>query len=116
MKNVLTRLSAGFVFAAAFVASANAEYRCDPPPSVYDRLACEAAQQGPTALRRFVERWTSRMSNLYFYDYVDEKPCRTGRPRSSLRRRNPATRHRRLPATNGVDLCGAEAMPLAVRL
>jgi hypothetical protein len=73
MKNALTRLSAGFVFAAAFVASANAEYRCDPPPSVYDRLACEAAQQGPTALRRFVERWTSRMSNLYFYDYVDEK-------------------------------------------
>ena len=73
MKNVLTRLSAGFVFAAAFAASANAEYRCDPSPTVYDRLACEAAQQGPTALRRFVERWTSKMSNLYFYDYVDDR-------------------------------------------
>ena len=73
MKNVLTRLSAGFVFAAACVASANAEYRCDPPQTVYDRLACEAAQQGPTALRRFVERWTSQMSNLYFWDYVDER-------------------------------------------
>ena len=73
MKNAITRLSAGFVFAAAFAASANAEYRCDPPPSVYDRLACEAAQQGPAALRRFVERWTSKMSNLYFADYVDDK-------------------------------------------
>ena len=73
MKNALTRLFAGFVFAAACVASANAEYRCDPPQTVNDRLACEAAQKGPTALRNFVERWTSKMSSLYFPDYVDEK-------------------------------------------
>ena len=73
MKNALTRLSAGFVFAAACVASANAEYRCDPPQTVNDRLACEAAQQGPTALRNFVERWTSKMSSLYFKDYIDDR-------------------------------------------
>ena len=73
MKNAITRLSAGFVFAAAFAASANAEYRCDTPQTVNDRLACEAAQQGPTALRRFVERWPSQMSSLYYWDYVDER-------------------------------------------
>ena len=73
MKNAITRLSAGFVFAAAFAASANAEYRCDPPQTVNDRLACEAAQQGPAALRRFVQSWTQQMSNLYFPDYVDDK-------------------------------------------
>ncbi len=73
MKNVLTRLSAGFVFAAAFAASANAEYRCDPSPTVYDRLACEAAQQGPTALRRFVRTMDQQDVEPVFRDYVDDR-------------------------------------------
>lgn len=76
MNAKITRLSVGFVLATGIAAAAHAEYRCNPPPSVYDRLACEAAQQGPTALRRFVERWTSKMSNLQFSDYVDPKTAR----------------------------------------
>ena len=61
------------LFAGAFSSGANAEYRCSPPPTSIDRRACEAAAQGPDALRRFVNRWTSKMSNLYFEDYVDLK-------------------------------------------
>lgn len=66
----MIRLSA-VVLATAFAATAHAEYRCDPAPSPMDRRACEAAAQGPDALRRFVNQWTSQMSNLQFSDYVD---------------------------------------------
>lgn len=72
MKTAITRISAFVFFSAAF-AVANAEYRCNPPQTVNDRLACEAAQQGPEALRRFVTRWDQQMANLYFADYVDDQ-------------------------------------------
>jgi len=49
-------LSAGVALAAAPLLSAQAEYRCDAPPSSADARACAAATQGPVELRRFVER------------------------------------------------------------
>ena len=73
MNTAIIRISAFLFFSAAFAAAANAEYRCNPPQTVNDRLACEAAQQGPEALRRFVTRWDQQMANLYFADYVDDQ-------------------------------------------
>jgi hypothetical protein len=72
-----SRISTAVLFATAFVASANAEYRCAPAPTPLDQRACAAAAQGPDSLRRFVERWDSKMSNLYFFDYVDEKTAQS---------------------------------------
>jgi len=73
MNATITRFTFVLLSAGAFAAGAHAEYRCDPPPTPLDQRACDAAKQGPDALRRFVERWTSKMSNLYFADYVDAK-------------------------------------------
>lgn len=52
-------------------AAAQAEYRCNPAPSPVDARACEAAQQGPEALRRFIQRMQP-IINLSFHDYVNE--------------------------------------------
>jgi hypothetical protein len=71
MTATTTRISAVLVLAAAFSASANAEYRCASDPTGLDKRACAAAEQGPDALRRFVHRWDRQMSNLMFSDYVD---------------------------------------------
>ncbi|HTN49325.1 MAG TPA: hypothetical protein VMK32_07850 [Burkholderiaceae bacterium] len=71
MNTAIARISAFMIFSAAF--AANAEYRCNPPMTVNDRLACEAAQQGPEALRRFVSRWDQQMASLFFADYVDDQ-------------------------------------------
>jgi hypothetical protein len=65
------RISAALVFAAAFTASANAEYRCATASIGLDKRACAAAEQGPDALRRFVYRWDRQMAGLQFSDYVD---------------------------------------------
>jgi hypothetical protein len=63
----LVVISAAFGISAP--GSAFAEYRCDHPQRVDDRRACEYAQQGPAALRRFVER-TQSIYGLYFDDYI----------------------------------------------
>jgi len=76
MNALIARSSSVLLLAGACVA-ANAEYRCAPAPSAIDQRACEAAVQGPDALRRFVERWDSKMSNLYFFDYVDDKTAQS---------------------------------------
>ena len=73
MNATITRLTSVLLFTGAFATGAHAEYRCDLAPTPVDQRACDAAKQGPDALRRFVERWTSKMSNLYFADYVDAK-------------------------------------------
>jgi hypothetical protein len=73
MNAKITRLSVGVVLATGLAAAAHAEYRCTPAPSSIDRRACEAADQSPEALRRFVHRMDSKMSNLQFFDYVDPK-------------------------------------------
>jgi hypothetical protein len=69
----ITRISAACLVAAAFTASAKAEYRCDPAPGPLDRAACEAAAQGPEALRKYVESMNAIRVNLQFSDYVDLK-------------------------------------------
>jgi hypothetical protein len=51
--------------------AARAEYKCDAPQSSLDARACEAARQGPTQLRQFIQRVRS-IESLYFYDYVNE--------------------------------------------
>jgi hypothetical protein len=52
--------------------AARAEYRCDPPPTDIDEIACKKAAEGPQELRRFIERMRP-IENLYFFDYVNEK-------------------------------------------
>ena len=64
-----TRLFVGLVLATGIATAVHAEYRCAPAPTSIDRGACEAADQSPEALRRYVHRM--RMSNLQFSDYVD---------------------------------------------
>jgi hypothetical protein len=73
MTTKTTCLTTAAFVAAAFTASANAEYRCDPAPRWMDRAACEAAAQGPEALRRYVESMNAIRVNLQFADYVDLK-------------------------------------------
>jgi hypothetical protein len=73
MTTKTTCLTTAAFVAAALAASANAEYRCDPAPRWMDRAACEAAAQGPEALRRYVESMNAIRINLQFADYVDLK-------------------------------------------
>ena len=54
----------------AAAGSAQARYLCDAPPSPIDARACQAAQQGPTELRRFIQRMQS-IQSLLFSDYVN---------------------------------------------
>jgi hypothetical protein len=64
-----TRAFASLLFSFA-AAGVGAEYRCNPAPSLIDQRACEAARQGPDALRHFIQRMRV-IENLYFNDYVD---------------------------------------------
>jgi hypothetical protein len=73
MTATTTRFASALVLAAAFTASAQAEYRCDTAPSWVDRSACQAADQGPDALRRFVQNMNSIRINIQFSDYVNEQ-------------------------------------------
>jgi hypothetical protein len=86
MNAKITCLSAVLLFTGAFAAGANAEYRCTPAASALDQRACEAAEQGPDALRRFVYRWDHQMSNLMFSDYVDAKTARAWETTAQLER------------------------------
>lgn len=73
MTTKTTCLTTAAFVAGAFAASANAEYRCDPAPSWMDRVACEAADKSPDALRQFAQRMDRNRVNLAFADYVDLK-------------------------------------------
>ncbi len=73
MTATTTRIASALVLAAAFTASAQAEYRCATAPSWIDRSACQAADQGPDELRRFVQNMNSIRINIQFADYVDEQ-------------------------------------------
>jgi len=84
MNTRLAQISTGLFFAAALVASANAEYRCAPAKSPIDRGACEAAEQGPDALRRYVQRMDKQMVNLRFADYVDASTERAWEAKAAL--------------------------------
>ena len=62
-------LATGLLLASAPLAPANAAYRCDVPRIGGEARACAAAAQGPTELRRFVER-TRGMYEFYYWDYA----------------------------------------------
>ena len=62
-------LSAGMILAVAPLLSARAANLCDVPQVGPDARACAAAAQGPTELRRFVER-TRTIYGLYYWDYA----------------------------------------------
>ena len=86
----IARLSVGLVLATGIAAAAHAEYRGDPAPTPVDQRTCEAAKQGPDALRRFIERWDSKRSNLYFADYVDAATAQTWDAKSAQAAGKPA--------------------------
>lgn len=50
---------------------ARAEFKCATPETPFDRAACEKAAESPDALRQYVQRMQG-ITNLYFYDYVNE--------------------------------------------
>jgi len=62
-------IGAGLAIAAAPALSAYAATRCDLPHTGPDARACAAAAQGPTELRRFIER-TRAVYGLYYEDYA----------------------------------------------
>ena len=70
MKRTALHHSAALLISIAFAGSAHAAFLCDNPPSQIDQRACEAAEQGPDVLRRFIDRLRP-IHNLYFYDYVN---------------------------------------------
>lgn len=70
------------VAATAHAAPVRAEYKCGAPPGPLDRRACSAAQQGPEALRRFIQR-VRPLEALYFFDYMSEPELLAWRARSS---------------------------------
>ena len=55
MKDNATRAFATLLLTSV-ATGVGAEYRCSPAPSPIDQRACEAAKQGPDALRNFVQR------------------------------------------------------------
>ena len=82
MTSIVIRSAIGIVLLAGITATAHAEYRCDPAPTFRDRRACEAAQEGPQALRRYLLQMSWHGANLQFADYVEPGGRRTlGRTR-----------------------------------
>jgi hypothetical protein len=63
------RLSA--LCALLLAGTAQAEYLCAEPPTRVDRRACEAAREGPDALRQFIQRMNWQHHNLDYHDYVN---------------------------------------------
>jgi hypothetical protein len=65
------RFTAAALFGATLstTAVANIEYKCDQPHTPLDQRACDAATQGPVALRRFIER-VRMIESLDFYNYM----------------------------------------------
>lgn len=57
--------------ALSTVAVAGTVYKCDAPSTSIDRRACEAAKQGPEALRRFIER-IRVIESLEFANYMTD--------------------------------------------
>jgi hypothetical protein len=54
---------------------AQAAGRCDDPRTVIDQRACQAANQGPETLRRFVER-TRMIYALSYYDFARDQAAK----------------------------------------
>ena len=58
--------------ASVVAGSAGAEYRCNSQAMPADRGACAAAQQGPDALRQYVQRMRA-VQQLDFFEYVNKE-------------------------------------------
>ena len=84
MKANATRAFATLLLASA-AAGASAEYRCNPAPSSIDQRACEAARQGPDALRHFIQRMRV-IESLDFYDYVNDATLLAGEEKRAQER------------------------------
>ncbi|HQR21637.1 MAG TPA: hypothetical protein PLE54_06715 [Burkholderiaceae bacterium] len=84
------RICPALVLAAAFTASANAEYRCASASTSIDQRACAAAEKGPDALRRYVQSWDKQIAGLQFSDYVDEKTAQSWEAKSRVARQPDA--------------------------
>ena len=70
--NQVHRHAFAILLAGCAVAStADARYLCRDPQTRLDQRACAAAEEGPQALRRFIDRMRP-IESLYFYDYVNE--------------------------------------------
>jgi hypothetical protein len=98
----MQKLGIGLVLAAAPVLTAHAEYRCDPPRTNLDARVCSFAEQGPSELRRFIER-TRMIYALSFRDYrraevntgVAQSDSETSTPVAMLSSRPNAARQNR---------------------
>jgi len=71
MKTTQSILATTLFVIGSAAGSAQARYLCDAPPTRLDARACAAAQQGPSELRRFIQR-VQGIQNLHFADYVNE--------------------------------------------
>jgi hypothetical protein len=71
MKVSLRSSFAVAIASLALLSSANARDLCSDPPHPIDQRACDAAEQGPEALRRFIDRMRP-IRELHFYDYVNQ--------------------------------------------
>lgn len=56
-------------------AQAQAEFKCDAPGARIDRVACEKAKEGPSALRQYIQR-VRMIESLQFSDYVNDEQAR----------------------------------------
>jgi hypothetical protein len=66
------RFTAAALFGATLsTAGVAGEYKCNQPPTRIDQLACDAAAQGPVALRRFIQRMQV-IEPLSFSDYMTD--------------------------------------------
>jgi len=72
MTSIVTRAAIGMVLIAGVAATAQAEYRCNPPATHRDRRACEAALEGPQALRRYLLQMSWHGDSMRMEDYVNQ--------------------------------------------
>ena len=91
------RFTAAALFGATLSTTAVAgEYKCNRPHTSIDQRACDAAAQGPVALRRFIQRMQV-IESLSFSDYMTDAQL------LAWRETNKPTR------TAGVNSAGTEA-------
>jgi hypothetical protein len=72
IKTAVRIASIALLAGATTAGAAQSRYLCDEPPTGRDARACAAAQEGPAALRRFIERMRG-IEHLQFADYVDKR-------------------------------------------
>ena len=72
MRSTMAKGTMVFLLICVSAGTASAEYRCNPPPTRIDRNACQAAAEGPQALRLYVQRmrW---LTTIQFSNYVNQK-------------------------------------------